>query len=346
MSTATPSYRKLWVRESGLTATSVSVSSGELIDDVKTSVLSRYANSLGKAIDAANMILTIMPRIQGPSACYERQLSPDEDIFNLLDCYYPGGQRLPEALVISSALRTKQTSAIPDSQKQKHIPVRASTEPLLYGAAEEPATPVKGLTIREIQATPQQASSRKQVQSSHLVRSVSAGNPHAMLRVDSARSERDSRDLFNRKPRDLFNTGRKSPIALMPRRDSSPSEDASSRKPLFRRHPSGQHTPFRPSPEDRSTSSYFPPTAGSGSRGSSRSGRPSHGRSNDKSNPQATTHQPPKSKPKAKPQPKLPRSNPSRQLNGTIPPINVLIAEDNSLVSRVVSKQMQQLNVR
>lgn len=34
------------------------------------------------------------------------------------------------------------------------------------------------------------------------------------------------------------------------------------------------------------------------------------------------------------------------QLDGAIPPINVLIAEDNSLVSRVVSKQMQQLNVR
>jgi osomolarity two-component system response regulator SSK1 len=336
-------HRKLWVCEPGLTATSVPVQFGELVDDVKTLVLSRYANSLGKAVDAANMTITIMPRLRGPPACYERSLSPDEDIFQLLDCYYPGGQRLVEALIISTSLRTKRNSSLGDSHKRKGVPVRASTEPLLFDASVEPATPVRGgLTIREIQATPQQGSSRKQLQSSHLVRSVSTGNQNATLRADSAKFECNARELFDRSTRDLFDTGRKSPQPPATRRDSSPSEDASSRRPLHRRNLTAQSTPFRPSPEDRTTSSYFPPAIGRGSRDSSHSRQSSQSRPDSRPKTHATTERPPK--PKA--QPRFPRPRALIQLDGAIPPINVLIAEDNSLVSRVVSKQMQQLNVR
>jgi len=343
------SQRKLWVCEPGLTATSVPVYPGELVDDVKTLVLGRYANSLGKAIDAANMTITITPRLRGPAACHERPLSPDEDIFHLLDCYYPGGQRLVEALVISATSRPKRNSSLGDCHKQKSVPARASTEPLSFDSLAEPATPVRGgVTIREIQATPIQQSSRKQMQSSHLVRSFSAGNPNATLGADSAKfeRERDARDLFDRSNRDMFATGRKFPHVPAQRRDSSPSEDASSRRPNFRRNLSGQPTPFRPSPEDRPTSSYFPPTTGRGSRASSRSGKPAQSKPSSRPNSRpktlATTDSP--SKPKGLP--KVPRSKAMVQLDGAIPPINVLIAEDNSLVSRVVSKQMQQLNVR
>lgn len=175
------SQRKLWVCEPGLTATSVSVQPGELVDDVKTSVLGRYANSLGNTMDAANMNITITSRLHGPPACYERRLSLDEDIFHLPDCYYPGGQKLVEALVVSTTLRTHQNTSLHDSQKKKGLPIRASTEPLTCDGLAEPATPVRGLTIREIQATPIQQSSRKHLQSSHLVRSASAGNPNTTL---------------------------------------------------------------------------------------------------------------------------------------------------------------------
>jgi osomolarity two-component system response regulator SSK1 len=337
-------HRKLWVCEPGLTATSVPVQSGELVDDVKTLVLGRYANSLGKAIDAANMTITITPRLRGPPACYERPLSPDEDIFHLLDCYYPGGQRLVEALIISTSLRAKRNSSLGDSNKLKGAPARVSTEPLPFETLVEPITPVRGLTIREIQATPIQASSRKQLQISHLMRSVSAGNPNAALRVDSTELKRTSRDLFDRSStKDLFDSRRKSPHAPVVRGDSSPSEDASSRRPHVRRTLTSQPTPFRPSKEDRATSSYFPPSSGRSSRASSHTRHSSHGRPNSRPRTQAIADQPP---PRPKAPPKVPRSRANVQLDGAIPPINVLIAEDNSLVSRVVSKQMQQLNVR
>jgi hypothetical protein len=106
-----------------------------------------------------------MPRLRGPPACYERSLSPDEDIFHLLDCYYPGGQLLVEAFIISTSLRTKRNSSLGDSHRRQGAPVRASTEPLLFNASVELATPVRGgLTIREIQTTPQQGSSRNRVE--------------------------------------------------------------------------------------------------------------------------------------------------------------------------------------
>lgn len=91
---ATIPHRKLWICEAGSTATSVPVQAGELVEDIKTLVLSRYANSLGKALDPAHMNFTITPRVRGPPSCHERFLSPDEDVYQLLDSYYPGGQKL------------------------------------------------------------------------------------------------------------------------------------------------------------------------------------------------------------------------------------------------------------
>ena len=333
-------HRKLWVCEPGSTATSVSIQAGELVDDVKTLVLTRYANSLS-TVDAANMTIAIKPRLHGPPTCYERFLSPDEDVFHLLDCYYPGGQKLLEALIISSAApRPKRNTSLADNHKQRSVPARAPINWPPFDSWNEPATPVRGLglTIRETQATPvQEGSSRKGLQQSSLMRSKSAGNSSTHLRADSGKFERSARDLFN--------AGRYSPSPQPARRDSSPSDRASSRKPFPRRNPSAQPARIRrPTLEDRPASSYFTPAQTQGSRPGSRIGRPLTARPPNirPSKTHATSEKPPKQKSTSK----LRHSKSRVQLDGAIPPINVLIAEDNSLVSRVVSKQMQQLNVR
>lgn len=145
-----------------------------------------------------------------------------------------------------------------------------------------------------------------------------------------------------RSARDLFNPERISPRPQTARRDSSPSEDASGRRPLNRKT-SSRRSPFlRPSPEDRSPTSYFPPTSARGSKTSPAAEHSSLSKPNSKHKHSSSANK----LAKPKPAPKQPRIKPLVQLDGAIPPINVLIAEDNSLVSRVVSKQMQQLNVR
>ncbi|KAM0712427.1 hypothetical protein Q7P37_011523 [Cladosporium fusiforme] len=327
------SQRKLWVCERGATATSVSVQRGELVDDVKTLVLARYANSLGKALDAANLAITIKPRVCGPPACHERLLDPDEDVCHVLDSYFPGGQKLAEALLVATSLPSRRNSSLGDIHNARALPAEATADSQAHGKPGVPATPQRGLTIREIQPTPQ--SNRKQLQENGLTRSVSAGNAQtsmqARLKAESAKSARD-----------LFNTGRVSPRPQTARRDSSPSEDASSRRPLSR-NSSSKRSPFlRSNPEDRSPSSYFPPTSARRSRPNSVTERPALSKPNSKHKPSSSLSKP--AKPKSIP--RGPRIKPLVQLDGAIPPINVLIAEDNSLVSRVVSKQMQQLNVR
>lgn len=328
--------RKLWVCERGAIATSVPVQRGELVDDVKTLVLSRYANSLGKALDAANLTITITPRLRGPLACHERSLDPDEDICHVLDCYYPGGQKLAEALLIATSFPNRRNSSLGDIHNHQRAPsAKATAEVQGHGNPAIPATPQRGLCIREIQPTPQ--SNRKQLQSNGLTRSVSAGNAQgsmqASLKAESARSARD-----------LFNTGRVSPRPQTARRDSSPSEDASSRRPLSRNASTKQRSPFlRNSPEDRSPTSYFPPNSARALKTSSVTETPSLNKPTSKHKHSSSSAGKP-AKPKSIP--RAPRIKPLVQLDGAIPPINVLIAEDNSLVSRVVSKQMQQLNVR
>lgn len=148
--------------------------------------------------------------------------------------------------MISSCPRPKRRPS-PDFETQRSVPSRAPAEWTPIDNSIDPATPVRGgLTIREIQATPQEGSSRKQLQNSHLVRYISAGNANIGLRVDSAKFERSARDLSN--------IGEKSPRSQLARRDSSPSEDASSRRPHHRKNTNGQHS-LRPSPEDRTDDS-------------------------------------------------------------------------------------------
>ena len=91
--------RKLWIKRPGASATSVKISSEDLVDDVRDMVLRKYGNSLGRNFDAPDVTLRIMPRERGQHAP-ERPLEPEEPVFKLLDAYYPGGQNIDEALII------------------------------------------------------------------------------------------------------------------------------------------------------------------------------------------------------------------------------------------------------
>lgn len=93
--------RKIWVKRPGASATLVSISEDDLVDDVRDMILRKYANSLGRSFDAPDITLRIVARDHSsrqPNA--ERTLGPEEPITRTLDAYYPGGQTVEEALVI------------------------------------------------------------------------------------------------------------------------------------------------------------------------------------------------------------------------------------------------------
>jgi len=96
--------RKIWVKRPGASPTRVEVAEDDLVDNVRDVILQKYANSLGRSIDAPDITLKIINREQGNKVVpSERALGPEEPIGITLDTYYPGGQTVDEALIIEVA---------------------------------------------------------------------------------------------------------------------------------------------------------------------------------------------------------------------------------------------------
>lgn len=93
--------RKIWVKRPGASPTRVEVAEDDLVDNVRDVILRKYANSLGRSIDAPDIALKIVSREpNNKNINTERTLGPEEPIGKTLDAYYPGGQSIEEALII------------------------------------------------------------------------------------------------------------------------------------------------------------------------------------------------------------------------------------------------------
>ncbi|RMZ75287.1 hypothetical protein DV738_g5553, partial [Chaetothyriales sp. CBS 135597] len=79
----------------------VEVSDGDLVDNVRDAILTKYANSLGRCIDSPDISLKAVtrdPANRGSNS--ERLLGPEEPIGPTLDDLYPGGQTIDDALIV------------------------------------------------------------------------------------------------------------------------------------------------------------------------------------------------------------------------------------------------------
>ncbi|KAK4177562.1 response regulator mcs4 [Triangularia setosa] len=103
---ATMVTRKIWVRRPGGSATLVTINEDDLVDDVRDMILRKYANSLGRQFDAPDLALRIIPR---EPQRQERNLGPEEHMTRTLDAYFPGGQTVDEALVIDVPVPQRRT---------------------------------------------------------------------------------------------------------------------------------------------------------------------------------------------------------------------------------------------
>lgn len=107
--------RKIWVRRPGASPTLVTIGEDDLVDDVRDIILRKYANSLGKTFDAPDLHIRIHPRDQK-----DRLLQPDEHMCRTLDNFYPDGQTVDDAIVIDIPRRTPKAS--PQHFAQAHQP--------------------------------------------------------------------------------------------------------------------------------------------------------------------------------------------------------------------------------
>ncbi|KAM5458211.1 Two-component response regulator SSK1p [Microsporum audouinii] len=106
--------RKVWVKRPGSSPTLVLVTEEDLVDDLRDSILKKYANSLGRTIDSPDIVIRLIQR--EPSSRHghqERVLGPEEPLTRTLDHFYPGGQTIDEALIIEvPARRTPKASPL------------------------------------------------------------------------------------------------------------------------------------------------------------------------------------------------------------------------------------------
>lgn len=93
--------RKIWVKRPGGSATLVTINEDDVVDDVRDMILRKYANSLGRQFDAPDLTIRIRPH----GNQQERMLSPEEPMARTLDAYFPGGQSIEDALIIDVPLR-------------------------------------------------------------------------------------------------------------------------------------------------------------------------------------------------------------------------------------------------
>ncbi|KAJ5317556.1 hypothetical protein PENANT_c079G06073 [Penicillium antarcticum] len=98
--------RRIWVKRPGGSATLVPCMEDAVVDELRDQVIMKYVNSLGRSFDSPDIVIRIAPREGSNRQTHpERLLSPEEVLSSLLDAYYPGGQKIEEALMIEAPTR-------------------------------------------------------------------------------------------------------------------------------------------------------------------------------------------------------------------------------------------------
>ncbi|KAI9729836.1 MAG: ssk1 response regulator receiver [Cirrosporium novae-zelandiae] len=311
--------RKIWVKRPGASATLVMINEDDLVDDVRDAILKKYANSLGHNFDAPDLTLRIVPRqthSNSKSSNGERILGPEEPMTRTLDAYYSGGQTVDEALLIDIPQRRTPR---PSPRIQQQMPYYYEESRPGESGDYFPLVPVGG--------------------SPHV---ANLSLPHSMS---------------------IVNTGQ------LPALPSPGGKTSRKQRPQYVRQRTGSPTIL---------SSHPPPNSGLSQQHSSHS---SHSRINSfHSDTKSVTGGPPApplptppapAEPSPRPVPAPPpvrTSSPRPQrhrsaarrykksaetpalpaglLNGSVPPINVLIVEDNPINLKLLEAFMKRLKVR
>ncbi|TVY51925.1 Response regulator mcs4, partial [Lachnellula cervina] len=329
--------RKIWVKRPGASATLVTIHEDDLVDDVRDMILRKYANSLGRNFDAPDVTLRLVPRDQRQ----ERTLGPEEPMGRTLDAYYPGGQTVDEALVIDVPLRKT-----PKPSPQPCRPYYEDGRPLEAGSDYFPPMPVPIIPSPHLQnAVPVNG----QANGHHLALTQHSMSVLTTGQVPALPSPGSSRRMHHRDRPRIGRTHTSSPTVIQPhsqhsqqppvingtqpyprvshsRTHSSASEHSASQAP-----PTAPPLPTPPAPPQQDPS--LPPplqiqrTITPPPRVSS---------------PRPIASRPKKSKKANNDHPSLPAG----MLNGGVPPINVLIVEDNIINLKLLEAFMKRLKVR
>ncbi|KAI4197589.1 MAG: hypothetical protein LQ350_005822 [Teloschistes chrysophthalmus] len=297
-------HRKIWVKRLGQSATMVTISEEDLVDDARDMILKKYANSLGRQFDSPDITLRIVPRTSGHRQTKgERTLGPDEQLSRTLDAYFPGGQTVDEALLIDvPQRRTPRHSPRVPLQYYAHDDLRPSEN----GGDYFPTIPIQG------QPSPR------------LAMNAAASASHATYASFSRHLERKAL-FFQRIPYEQ--AASPSPNDGVTHRLWNDEECQPRYADIHKAHPANVPAPPPlPSPQIPADGQPLVDHAANPERVAS----PRPNKAFKRTRKTANTV------------PKLPAG----LLDGAVPPINVLIVEDNIINLKLLEAFMKRLKVR
>ncbi|KXG49934.1 CheY-like superfamily [Penicillium griseofulvum] len=295
--------RRIWVKRPGGSATLVPCREDAVVDELRDQVIMKYGNSLGRSFDSPDIVIRISPR-EGTnrSSHPERLLSPEEVVASILDTYYPGGQKIEEALVIDAPSRRTPKPSPRHSIYQHH-----HSEPGEHGDYFPLMPPVN----------------------------ATAGTPSAHSGAPSASASAPSISILN--------TG----VAPLLPSPGSRRARHQQRPPLTRHKtnsPTILHTKAPAITETGATPHSQPVPAAAPAMPTPPAAAP------PVESPQVKSHTPP-----AAASPRVVRKSKAATspgamfgglIDGTVPPINVLIVEDNIINQKLLEAFMKRLKVR
>ena len=323
-----PQIRRVWVKRLGsnTSPTQIIVGEDDLVDDLRDMVLRKYANSLGRTFDAPDVSLKLVHRrVSARHSNHERILSPEENILQVIELFYPGGQTVEEALIVETPQRRtpKHSPRIalpyymtdhlrPGENAGEYFPPMANTRPHSPSISNHPP--------------PLQSQHRS---TAHAIAVLETGQLPDLPSPGSRMTRHSHRP---RNPRthtssptvisggsNLSNHGLCSPALSVPVLTSTETVKSIASQPM--------HTPPIPNIASEHAKQITPPARVSSPR-LSKVGR--------------RTRKPTSEN-------ELPTSSPNAQqaaLDKSVPPINVLIVEDNIINLRLLEAFLKRLKVR
>lgn len=319
--------RKIWVRRPHASPTLVTINEDDLVDDVRDMILRKYGNSLGRTFDSPDLNIRICPRDQHK----ERILGPEEPMSRTLDAYYPGGQTVDEALFIDLPRRAPKASPRPvgptvyfadDTRPSETSEGYFST----VGATASPHLPG---------AVPQQVNA----QAPHSIAVLGTGyippvpSPGGTRRAYRDRPDRPRLGRQHTSSPTILANGSSTSLAaaaVAANHGNHGTQHPSSRQPHSRTHsnsseaggmpPTVPSIPTPPAPEPPQARVDTPP-------------------------PQLTSPRPANNRVKKSKKSEHLSLSPG-MLNGGVPPINVLIVEDNPINLKLLEAFVKRLRVR
>lgn len=325
--------RKMWVKRPGASATLVTIHEGDLVDDVRDMILKKYANTLGRNFDAPDVTLRVAPRENRQ----ERILGPEEPIGRTLDAYFPGGQTVDEALVID----------VPVKRTPKHSPqplpryyMDEDRRPAEAGSDYFPPMPIPSMPSPHLPGSMPSSGQSGHASNHHLPIASHSMSVLSTGHVPSLPSPGSLRRSHHRERPRLGRQHTPSPTVLNGQ-GQPPPHNGMQVYPL--RH---THSRTHSSASEKSVANAAPPTAPIPT--------PPPQQQNEISQIQEAAAPPPRiSSPRPQSRPKKIKKQssdhpplPAGMLNGAVPPINVLIVEDNIINLKLLEAFMKRLKVR